>query len=153
MERGDQADCLTFHSGVPYPIAVPCRLCHPRARATTAPQTLVLLAFLPAYEEEKDQSFLLATILDLNQDRTGEVRRWWGPVHFKALISFVHDTCHCCHRQELTDEEREKTISQSKWIYPLASQEELAVYPGMPNVQKIYLGKGSGKCMFLFYPK
>lgn len=50
-------------------------------------------------------------------------------------------------------QEREKTISQSKRIYPLASQEELAVYPGMPNVQKIYLGKGSGKCMFLFYPK
>lgn len=49
--------------------------------------------------------------------------------------------------------ERERTLSKSQLIYPLASQEELAVYPGMPNVQKIYLGKGSGKCMFLFYPK
>lgn len=49
--------------------------------------------------------------------------------------------------------EVEKTVFQSKRIYPLASQEESAIYPGMPNVQKIYLGKGSGKCMFLFYPK
>lgn len=50
-------------------------------------------------------------------------------------------------------QEMEKPVFQSKRIYPLASQEELAIYPGMPNFQKIYLGKGSGKCMFLFYPK
>jgi len=104
MERGDQAEQLTFHSDVPYPITVPCHLCHPRARATAAPQALVLLAFSPAYAEEKDQSFLLDTILDPNHNRTGEMRRWWGPVHFKALIFFVPDTSHCCHRQELTDE-------------------------------------------------
>jgi len=53
----------------------------------------------------------------------------------------------------MTDERGRKTIFQNKWIYPLASQEELAVYPGIPNVQKIYLGKVSGKSMFLFYPK
>lgn len=109
MGRGDQADQLTFYSDVPYPITVPCHLCHPRACATTASQVLVLLSFSAVYEEEKGQYSLLATILDPNHDRTGDMRRWQAPVNFKALICFVHDTLHCCHRQELT-RERENHI-------------------------------------------
>lgn len=82
-----QADGLTFHSDVLYPITGPCHVFHPRPCATTAPLTLVLLTFL-AVQERKGQYFLLATSLDSYHDRTVKTRRWRGPVDFKTLICF-----------------------------------------------------------------
>lgn len=55
----------------------------------------------PQYKEQKGQYFLLTTILDLNCDRTEDMRRWWWPVHFNALICFMQNAPHCWHRQEL----------------------------------------------------
>lgn len=62
----------------------------------------ILLTFSPVYKEQKGQYFLLTTILNLNHDKTEDMRKWWWPVHFKALICFVHDAPYCWHRQELT---------------------------------------------------
>lgn len=89
----------------------------------------------------------------LTQTMIGQ-ETWEGGRHQSILkLWFALSMILCIAATGKSWQEREKTISQSKWIYLLASQEELAVYPGMPNVQKICLGKGSGKCMFLFYPK
>lgn len=120
---------LTFHSDIPHLTTVPCHLCHPWAHATAAPQTSAVLSFCPVYEEENSQSFLLAMILDPNHNRTGEMRRWQGPVQLKALMCFVHDTLHCCQRQELTDERGRKRYPKANrsirwplrrsWLYIL----------------------------------
>lgn len=62
---------------------------------------LIVPTFSLVYREQKAQYFLWTKIIALNHDRTVGMRRWWWPVHFRALICIVQDAPYCWHRQEL----------------------------------------------------
>lgn len=118
---------------------------------TCTPNSSFAVPFRQAIKREKVS--LSSWPYFLTQAITGQEGREGGGDKFKNFDLLCQLPFALLPQATADRHEREKAISQSKWNCPLASQEELAVYPGMPNVQKIYLGKGSGKCMFLFYPK